>query len=154
MSLVLVPPPPEVVAALDALALAQDGKAALAVARRRQASKGDESEAHRYPSASELEAMQLQEARQTITARTRTLRGCVEPRPGTPPWQELVRDPRLRGLVERYDIARGSVLVVGSAGAGKTVGLRALVCALRAENTPTKSLRQRPNAVPAQALNR
>jgi hypothetical protein len=89
----------------------------------------------------EIRAEILRENQETIRHRSRRFESrlvrCAAPR--NPWWLERVKEPRLRALAERYELERGSVLVVGPSGIGKTltamaIARRLLATAYRAGN--------------------
>jgi len=82
----------------------------------------------------QIRAEVLQENRETIRQRSRVFASRLLPWAGArrPEWRERVKEPRLRALAERYELSRGSVLVVGPTGVGKTLTAMAVARGLLA----------------------
>jgi hypothetical protein len=77
------------------------------------------------------DAERIEDARREIFRATRVLRARLQPVVSVGKrWRELVQRTELIALAEQYEPARGSMLVLGPAGVGKTVALMALASRL------------------------
>jgi DNA replication protein DnaC len=76
----------------------------------------------------DVRELELRERREAIASATRDVRARLPAiaKIDDPRWRELVRDARLRALAERYEPARGSLLILGPTGIGKSLTLQAL----------------------------
>jgi DNA replication protein DnaC len=72
----------------------------------------------------EAETERLEHARSDIARLARTFRAQLDPSCSNEEFARLVPDRRLRAFVVKYEVARGSVFILGPAGIGKTLALR------------------------------